>query len=96
MSKCVFGKFLNCGQTCVAPDYILCHKNVKNELILAIKNEIEKQFGKNPLDNENYGKIINTKHFERIVSLINKDKIVHGGKYDKKAQHLTRVLRFCI
>ena len=83
--RIVFGKFLNCGQTCVAPDYILCHKSVKNEFISAIKLEIEKQFGESPLDNIHYGKIINSKHFDRIVKLINKDKIIHGGKYDKKS-----------
>ena len=83
--RIVFGKFLNCGQTCVAPDYILCHKSVKDELISSIKLEIEKQFGESPLDNVNYGKIINSKHFDRIVNLINKDKIIHGGKYDKQS-----------
>ena len=81
--RIVFGKFLNCGQTCVAPDYIICHSNIKDKLVSCIKSEIEKQFGKNPLDNENYGKIINNRHFERIANLIDKDKIAHGGKYDK-------------
>ena len=83
--RIVFGKFLNCGQTCVAPDYILCDSKVKEELISCIKKEIEKQFGKNPLENENYGKIINAKHFERIIKLIDTDKTVCGGKYDEKA-----------
>lgn len=83
--RIVFGKFLNCGQTCVALDYILCDKKVKEELISCIKREIKKQFGENPLDNENYGKIINTKHFERIIKLIDTDKIVCGGMYDEKA-----------
>lgn len=78
--RIVFGKFLNCGQTCVAPDYILCHKEIKNGLIDEIKKEIKKQFGENPLENKNYGKIINEKHFNRVKNLINFEKTIHGGK----------------
>lgn len=77
--RIVFGKFLNCGQTCVAPDYILCHKSVKDELVAELKKQIQLQFGTNPLENKNYGKIINKKHFERLLGLINKEKVVHGG-----------------
>ena len=80
--RIVWGKFLNCGQTCVAPDYILCHSSVKNEFLAAVKNEIKAQFGENPLANENYGKIINKKHFERLVNLIQKEKVIAGGKSD--------------
>lgn len=78
--RIVFGKYLNCGQTCVAPDYILCDKRIRDELITAILAEIEKQFGKEPLRNPNYGKIINEKHFERILGLINGEKLVYGGQ----------------
>ena len=83
--RIVFGKYLNLGQTCVAPDYILCHKDVKDELIRCIKEEITRQYGKNPLANENYGKLINKKHFDRIVSLIDSEKVVHGGKSDSES-----------
>ena len=78
--RVVFGKYLNCGQTCVAPDYILCHKDIKDEFVKEVKIQIEKQYGKNPLENSDYGKIINQKHFERVSSLINAEKVVHGGK----------------
>ena len=78
--RVVFGKYLNCGQTCVAPDYILCHKDIKDEFVKEVKIQIEKQYGKNPLENSDYGKIINQKHFERVSSLINSEKIIHGGK----------------
>ena len=77
--RIVFGKFLNCGQTCVAPDYIYCHKNVKEKLIFEIKKQIALQFGINPLENLNYGKIINEKHFNRLISLF-EDKVIIGGK----------------
>ena len=78
--RIVFGKFLNCGQTCVAPDYILCEESIKQELIKAIKKEIIKQFGENPIENPNYGKIINEKHFNRVRNLIDFDKTIIGGK----------------
>ena len=83
--RIIFGKFINCGQTCVAPDYIICHKDVKDELIKCLKNEITKQYGETPLENNNYGKIINEKHFKRLLSLINKNKVVHGGKSKKES-----------
>ncbi len=80
--RIVFGKYLNCGQTCVAPDYILCDETVKEELIAEMKGQIISQFGTEPLKNENYGKIINEKHFNRLLSLIDRDKVVIGGESD--------------
>lgn len=81
--RIVFGKYLNCGQTCVAPDYILVDKSIKQKLVENIKEEIIRQFGKEPLNNPDYGKIINTKHFDRILSLIDENKVVFGGKSDR-------------
>ena len=78
--RIVFGKFLNCGQTCVAPDYIYCHKDIKDKLIVEIKKQIKLQFGENPLENADYGKIINEKHFNRLIGLIDENKVVVGGK----------------
>ncbi len=80
--RIVFGKFLNCGQTCVAPDYILCHASVKGALVEAMKKEITAQFGENPLENSDYGKIISDKHFKRVCGLINAEKTVFGGGMD--------------
>ena len=77
--RIVFGKYLNCGQTCVAPDYILCDRTVYTELILALQKEITTQFGEDPLKNPDYGKIINRKHYDRIMGLIDPDKVVCGG-----------------
>ncbi|MBE6668151.1 MAG: aldehyde dehydrogenase [Ruminococcaceae bacterium] len=77
--RIAFGKFLNCGQTCVAPDFILCHSSVKDAFVSAACAEIKRQFGDEPLKNENYGKIINQKHFDRLLGLIDKDKVVLGG-----------------
>lgn len=80
--RIVFGKFLNCGQTCVAPDYIYCDAAIKDSLVFEIKKQIRHQFGSNPLHNSDYGNIINDKHFQRIVELIDASKIVYGGKSD--------------
>lgn len=80
--RIVFGKFLNCGQTCVAPDYILCHHSVRQKLVAAIRHEIQIQFGENPLLNPDYGKIINAKHFQRLSELLDPEKIVCGGNTD--------------
>ncbi len=81
--RIVFGKYLNCGQTCVAPDYILCHKNVKGEFVREVKLQIEKQYGEKPLANADYGKIVNEKHFDRLLSLIDVNKVVYGGDSDR-------------
>ncbi len=83
--RIVFGKFLNCGQTCVAPDYLLCHEKVKEELLGYVHEEIKAQFGENPLKNADYGKIINAKHFARICALIDPQKERYGGEVDEKA-----------
>lgn len=80
--RIVFGKYLNCGQTCVAPDYILCEKSVKDELVKEIIEQIKKQYGEKPLENPDYGKIINEKHFERVFRLIDPQKVVFGGGRD--------------
>lgn len=83
--RIVFGKYLNCGQTCVAPDYILCDASVRNQLLQALEKEIHRQFGKQPLQNPDYGKIINEKHFHRLQNLIAADKLVCGGESDPSA-----------
>lgn len=87
--RIVFGKYLNCGQTCVAPDYILCDRTVYAELILALQKEITTQFGEDPLKNPDYGKIINQKHYDRIMGLIDPDKVVCGGCGDGQSLRIT-------
>ena len=77
--RIVFGKYLNCGQTCVAPDYIYCDPVIKDALIQELKKQITLQFGKHPLVNPNYGKMINEKHFQRVCGLMDTEKLVHGG-----------------
>ena len=83
--RIVFGKYLNCGQTCVAPDYVYCHRAVKDRLVKEIQKQIQKQYGRQPLDNPDYGKIINEKHFDRLLGLMDENKLVYGGKADRKS-----------
>ena len=77
--RIVFGKYLNSGQTCVAPDYIYCDSTVKDELVNELKKQIQKQYGRQPLKRKQYGKIINEKHFDRLHGLIDYQKVVVGG-----------------
>lgn len=77
--RIAFGKFLNAGQTCVAPDYILIHESVKNEFILYILDTLRSFFGEHPLECENYPKIINEKHFERLCGLMRNEHKAYGG-----------------
>ena len=78
--RIVFGKFLNCGQTCVAPDYVLCDKKIKDKLTSAIAKEIRKQYTASALSNSDYGKMVSQKHFDRVTGLINKEKVIFGGR----------------
>ena len=87
--RIVFGKYLNCGQTCVAPDYICCHSSVKDAFLAEVKKQISLQFGEQPLSSSNYGKIINEKHFNRISGLIDKNKVVFGGQTDSETLQIS-------
>lgn len=84
--RVVFGKYLNLGQTCVAPDYVLCHEDVKEAFVKAVKKEIKKQFGSKPLKNKSYGKIINKKHYDRVCGLIDAagDRVYGGERNDSE------------
>ncbi len=81
--RIVFGKFLNSGQTCVAPDYVLVCKSVSKNLVDEIISCIKNQYGENPLDDDEYVKMINEKHFLRVRGLIDKSRVVYGGKSDR-------------
>lgn len=78
--RIVFGKYLNCGQTCIAPDYIYCDAAIADELMHALAQEIRIQFGEAPLANDDYGRIVSVKHFDRLTGLIDPAKIAYGGR----------------
>ena len=87
--RIVFGKFLNCGQTCVAPDYILVQEEVKDQLVKEIVRQIRRQYGKSPLENPDYGRIVNEKHFNRVRGLIDYNKVVIGGRCNSETLQIT-------
>lgn len=82
--RIVWGKYVNCGQTCIAPDYLLVHQSIVSELNQALILEIKKAFGENPQQSSSYGKIINQKHLLRLKKMLEGESIIHGGKVDEK------------
>lgn len=87
--RIVFGKFINCGQTCVAPDYVLVHKKKKEELIKNLIQWIKKFWGENPLENPDYPKMITEKHFLRVSALMDEGRIRLGGEVSKEKMQIT-------
>ena len=82
--RVVFGKFMNVGQTCIAPDYLLVPDGMLNTYVAHLKSEIEKQIGAQPLVNPEWGRIVNRRHFDRLKNYLKSDApIAHGGKYDE-------------
>ena len=78
--RIVFGKFLNCGQTCVAPDYIYCDEKVKEKLIYELKRQIILQYTTDPINNTEYPRMINQKQYDAMRSFINDENLIFGGK----------------
>ena len=87
--RIVWGKFLNSGQTCVAPDYLIVHKSIKGTLIKELINRIEKTFGKQLEKTDDFTAIVNEKNFNRLIGLINKNKLIYGGKYDQVKRYIS-------
>jgi aldehyde dehydrogenase (NAD+) len=86
--RIVWGKFVNAGQTCVAPDYLLVHKSIKEKLIEAMKKYVNHFFQKPLEENSPFPKIINERHYQRLLDLIIKDKIVIGGNSNPKTNQI--------
>jgi len=82
--RIVSGKFVNCGQTCIAPDYIVVNNHVKDELISMLKKNIISTFGSSPIKSDSYGRIINTNNLLRLKENLNNQNIEFGGKIDEK------------
>lgn len=81
--RIAFGKFLNAGQTCVAPDYLYIHESVKDEFLKHLKEAIVSTYTEKPLNDIHLGKIINKKHFDRLVTLLKDQNVLVGGQYDE-------------
>ncbi|MGE4233947.1 MAG: aldehyde dehydrogenase [Bacteriovoracia bacterium] len=90
--RIVWGKFFNVGQTCVAPDYLVVHKSIKDKFVSACIHQIEEFFGKNPQESPEYGRIINKTHFDRLKNLTKDCKIIYGGKFDEEDRYISPTL----
>ncbi|MFY0252765.1 aldehyde dehydrogenase [Chitinophaga sp. 30R24] len=90
--RIVWGKFWNAGQTCVAPDYILVHQRVKEELVAALKAAIIAFYGNNPAQSEDYARIINTKRFDTIAAYLKEGHILHGGQTNREQLYIAPTL----
>lgn len=87
--RLVFGKYLNSGQTCVAPDYLLIDEEIKEEFLSLVVYWIEKMWGKEPLENPDYPKMINEKHYNRVLGLVDGEKITCGGYGKRETLQIT-------
>ena len=90
--RIVWGKCINGGQTCIAPDYLLIHKSVKEKFVFCFKEEIGKAYGKNPQKSDDYPRIVNEKNFERLAKMLENETILLGGKIDKKNNYISPTL----
>ena len=90
--RIVWGKFINAGQTCIAPDYLLVHKNVKLEFVEHLKQEINNAYGENPELSPDFTRIINIRNWERLLHLIESEKVVFGGNSNKENCYLAPTL----
>lgn len=90
--RIAWGKFLNAGQTCVAPDHLYVHQDIKAAFVRELKTAIESLYGPAPQASEQYGRIINDRHFQRLENLIDPDKVVLGGQTDPGERYIAPTL----
>ncbi len=90
--RIVFGKFLNQGQTCIAPDYLLVHRSVKNRFITAMEEALKRFYGDDPSTSYDYGKIINTKRFDKLASYLSQGTVLYGGQHNREALYIAPTL----
>ncbi len=90
--RIVWGKLLNCGQTCVAPDYLMVHSSIKDRLIDAIRQEIARQYGEDPRLSPDYPRIVNRRHIDRLLPLLKDGDIVCGGTADPDERYIAPTL----
>lgn len=86
--RILWGKFVNAGQTCIAPDYLMCTKEVEKDFITAAKNVIKEFYGEDPKQSPDFCRIINDRHFQRVTNLINNTKLAVGGKTDAAERYI--------
>ena len=87
--RIAWGKFMNAGQTCVAPDFVLVAREARDTFVAAMKKALHEFYGDDPTRCEDYGRIVNPAHFERLVNYLRDGKAVHGGRHDAKDLFIT-------
>ena len=90
--RIIWGKFINAGQTCIAPDYLLVHNTIKTEFVDFLKKEITLAYGKKPEISPDYPRIINAKNWTRLVQMIEADKVIFGGQTNEKEHYISPTL----
>ena len=90
--RIVWGKFINCGQTCIAPDFLIVNQKIKDKLIHEIINQIKDIYGDDPQLSESYGRIISKKHIDFLSTLLNNENIIYGGKIDSDNKYFEPTL----
>lgn len=90
--RIVWGKFVNAGQTCIAPDYILIEKNMKSRFVDYLKEEITKAYGENPINSPDFARIVNLKNWQRLVNMIDSKKVIFGGESDMQNCYIAPTL----
>lgn len=86
--RITWGKFVNCGQTCIAPDYILCEKSIQGKFIEKVKETLKEYYGDNPKESPDYERIINQRHFKRVIGLLEGEKIAIGGEHEESTCYI--------
>uniref|UniRef100_A0A8C9PB21 Aldehyde dehydrogenase n=1 Tax=Spermophilus dauricus TaxID=99837 RepID=A0A8C9PB21_SPEDA len=86
--RITWGKYMNCGQTCIAPDYILCEASLQSQIVQKIKETVKEFYGENIKESPDYERIINLRHFKRIQSLLEGQKIAFGGETDEATRYI--------
>ncbi|PSN16221.1 aldehyde dehydrogenase family protein [filamentous cyanobacterium CCT1] len=90
--RIVWGKFLNAGQTCIAPDYLLVDERVKADLMTALKQRMAECYGENPAHSPDFSRVVNERQFDRLVGLLGQGNIVMGGEHDRSDRYIAPTL----
>ncbi|EGW01285.1 Aldehyde dehydrogenase, dimeric NADP-preferring [Cricetulus griseus] len=86
--RIAWGKFMNSGQTCVAPDYILCDPSIQSQIVEKLKKSLKDFYGEDAKQSRDYGRIVNDRHFQRVIRLIEGQKVAHGGTWDAASRYI--------
>ena len=90
--RIVWGKFMNCGQVCMSPDYLLVHQDIYNDLVTTLKAEIVRMYGENPQESTDYARLVHQGHVEKMKELLKGQDIIFGGVVDEKDRYVSPTL----